>query len=186
MAAAELVVVVPPPSPSPEPPLKRPDLAAAKAAMYLCLASLWVCCSGMAATSIARYLVDSIHPVVSTLLKISAGAALVVALLIAVFFLLLLRAMRATGYGPNPDAEIEARKVVWDKLQGTGVLAVPVCFPFLLLLVTGYPLIMVVLPTEGSKMIGSMLFDHGGVLPIMILCCYKVLPGLALNLSTMN
>ncbi|CAL4998774.1 unnamed protein product [Urochloa decumbens] len=171
MAAAKVVAVVPPP---PEPVLKLPDLAAAKAAMYLCLASLWVCCAGMAAAVFARHVLDSVDPVVSTLLKVSAVAVLVAALLIAVFFLQLLRAMLATGYGPNADAEIEAsRKVVWEKLQDTCVLAVPACFPFLLLLVTGYPLI------------GSMLFDIV-VCPIMILCCVQVLPRLALNLLMMN
>ncbi|CAL5012523.1 unnamed protein product [Urochloa decumbens] len=134
MAAAEVVVVVPSPPPSPpEPVLKRPDLTAAKAVMYLCIASLWVCCAAMAAAAFARYLVDSIYPVVSTLLEVSAGAVLVAALLIAVFFLLLLHAMRATGYGPNADAEIEARKVLWEKLQGTGVLTVPALLPSLAL-----------------------------------------------------
>ncbi|CAO2169108.1 unnamed protein product [Urochloa humidicola] len=141
--------------------------------MYLCLASLWVCCAGMAAAAFARNVVDSVHPVVSTLLEVAIGAVLVAALLIAVFFLLLLRAMRATGYGPNPEAEIEARKVVWENLQNTCVLEVPACFPFLLL-VTGYPLI------------ASKLFDVFAVFPIMILCCSAALPCLALNLLMMN
>ncbi|CAO2169107.1 unnamed protein product [Urochloa humidicola] len=118
MADAEVVVVVPAALPPPsEPALKFPDLAAAKAAMYLCLASVWVGCAFMAAAAIARNGVQSFHPVVSTLLGVAAGAVLAAALLIAVFFLLLLCAMRATGYGPNADAEIEARKVVWEKLQ---------------------------------------------------------------------
>ncbi|KAF8702046.1 hypothetical protein HU200_033391 [Digitaria exilis] len=100
-----------PSPPTPEPALKLPDLAAAKAAMYLCLASLWLSCAGMAAVSFARGLWLSVPPVLYALLKVSAGAVLVAELLVAVFFLLLLRAMRATGYGPNAEAEIEARKV---------------------------------------------------------------------------
>ncbi|CAO2201835.1 unnamed protein product [Urochloa humidicola] len=102
MDAAEVVAVVSPPQPpAPEPALKLPDISGAKAAMYLCHASLWVCCAGMAAAAFARNVVDSVHPVVSTLLEVAAGAVLVAALLIAVFFLLLLRAMRATGTDPT-------------------------------------------------------------------------------------
>ncbi|TVU05862.1 hypothetical protein EJB05_49046, partial [Eragrostis curvula] len=102
-AAADAVVVVPPPQPEPRHG-RRSDIAAAKAVMYLCLASLWVCCACLAAVALGRHICDTGCPAVS------AGAAHLAALLIPVFFLMLLRAMRAMGCGLDAGDKSEAGK----------------------------------------------------------------------------
>uniref|UniRef100_A0A0A9DYR0 Uncharacterized protein n=1 Tax=Arundo donax TaxID=35708 RepID=A0A0A9DYR0_ARUDO len=112
MAAADAVVVVVSPPP-PEPVLGRQS-AAVKVFMYLCLASLWVASAALAAATVARRAWGEASPVFKALVKTSIGGILITVLFIVLFYLRLLRAMCATGFGLSTWAKTiqhHARKV---------------------------------------------------------------------------
>ncbi|KAJ1268450.1 hypothetical protein BS78_07G136300 [Paspalum vaginatum] len=194
MAVAEVVLeVLPQPPPQQEPlAVALPDLAVPKVLQYLYLASAWVACAGVAASTVARRACGENSPLVYAFLKVSLGALVFPALLIVVFTLRLMRAMRAAGFRHSLSTgaraiQIQSRKIfgalTWKVLRDPAVLGWLVSLLFFLLLGAGVLVFMGPLPVEESQRnrIGYALID-AGLLGDMAIFCFIIIPSFALKL----
>ncbi|KAL6596214.1 hypothetical protein ACP70R_047578 [Stipagrostis hirtigluma subsp. patula] len=166
----------PPPSPS----LARPTLAAARALTYLCLASMWAGCAGLAAAR-AR---GADAPVVQALVVGAVRAVVFASLLAVVVFLLFVRAAMC-------DPDVLVRAISWLLPTNTNRVSVATMLrdPAILGAMTSLPLILLVfvgdqvVKAKGpqSVRIGTLITDVG-VWSSMAVACFVILPNLALKL----
>lgn len=193
MASAEVVLeVLPQPQPPLEPAVALPDLAVPKVFQYLYLACAWVCCAGVAASTVARRACGEDSPLAYAFLKVSGGALVFPALVVLVFTLRLLRVMCAAGFSRSlrtgaKAIQIQSRKMfgalTWKVLWDPAVLGWLVSFLFFLLLGAGVLVFTGLLPVEQSQRerIGYALFDTG-VLGAMAIFCFVIIPSFALKI----
>ncbi|KAL6598589.1 hypothetical protein ACP70R_046288 [Stipagrostis hirtigluma subsp. patula] len=170
----------PPPSPS----LARPTLAAARALTYLCLASMWAGCAGLAAVPAAARARGADAPVVQALVVGAVRAVVFASLLAVVVFLFFVRAAMC-------DPDVLVRAISWLLPTNTNRVSVATMLrdPAILGAMTSLPLILLVfvgdqvVKAKGpqSVRIGTLITDVG-VWSSMAVACFVILPNLALKL----